>query len=228
MMTKLIKKAGLVASGAMLLLPVVASANLVTDGDFTAAGDPASFTTYGVGYEGTAMGGWTVDSGSVDLIGGYWQAPPGGGNSVDMAGYSSGTISQTINDLVVGQLYQLGFYLSGNPDGQPGTKELGVGLTIGGASPYAFSYTIGANTETAMNYAYETESFTANSTSEVLQFQDQSGYDGVTPYGAVIGGVSLTAVPQAIPEPTTIVAGALMLLPFGIGAFRSLRKERTA
>ena len=31
-----------------------------------------------------------------------------------------------------------------------------------------------------------------------------------------------------VPEPSTIVAGALMLLPFGIGAIRSLRKDRTA
>jgi hypothetical protein len=31
-----------------------------------------------------------------------------------------------------------------------------------------------------------------------------------------------------VPEPTTIAAGALMLLPFGIGALRSLRKDRVA
>jgi len=31
-----------------------------------------------------------------------------------------------------------------------------------------------------------------------------------------------------VPEPTTIAAGALMLLPFGIGAMRSLRKDRIA
>jgi len=34
--------------------------------------------------------------------------------------------------------------------------------------------------------------------------------------------------PAPVPEPTTLVAGALMLLPFGIGAIRSLRKERAA
>lgn len=32
----------------------------------------------------------------------------------------------------------------------------------------------------------------------------------------------------SVPEPTTVVAGALMLLPFGIGAVRSLRKDRSA
>ena len=34
--------------------------------------------------------------------------------------------------------------------------------------------------------------------------------------------------PAPVPEASTIMAGALMLLPLGIGAVRSLRKERTA
>ena len=36
------------------------------------------------------------------------------------------------------------------------------------------------------------------------------------------GVISATAVP----EPATIVAGALLLLPFGAGVFRSIRKNR--
>jgi len=39
------------------------------------------------------------------------------------------------------------------------------------------------------------------------------------------GGAPILA---PVPEPTTIAAGALMLLPFGIGALRSLRKDRVA
>jgi hypothetical protein len=34
------------------------------------------------------------------------------------------------------------------------------------------------------------------------------------------------AYAQAVPEPSTIMAGALMLLPFGIGIFRVVRKDR--
>jgi hypothetical protein len=37
-----------------------------------------------------------------------------------------------------------------------------------------------------------------------------------------------TPIPVPVPEASTIAAGALMLLPFGIGAVRSLRRERTA
>jgi hypothetical protein len=35
-------------------------------------------------------------------------------------------------------------------------------------------------------------------------------------------------VPTAVPEASTIMAGALMILPLGFGAFRVLRKERMA
>lgn len=34
------------------------------------------------------------------------------------------------------------------------------------------------------------------------------------------------AAPAPVPEASTVMAGALMLLPFGVGAIRSLRKER--
>lgn len=36
------------------------------------------------------------------------------------------------------------------------------------------------------------------------------------------------AAPVPLPETSTVMAGALMLIPFGIGAIRSLRKDRTA
>jgi choice-of-anchor C domain-containing protein len=201
--------------------PFAAVASLsFTDGNFTAAGTPSLYTTY---FATSTMGGWNVVSGSVDLIGGYWESPPSGGNSVDMAGDTSGTINQTITGFTVGQLYQLSFYLSGNPDGPPATKTLGVGLTIGGGTSDTFTYTIGANSHGNMSYVLENVDFTATGPSEVLQFQDQS-VPGPTPWGAVIGGVSLTAVP----EPTTMVLGALLLLPFGTNALRMLRKRPTA
>jgi hypothetical protein len=34
--------------------------------------------------------------------------------------------------------------------------------------------------------------------------------------------------PPSVPEPTTVFAGAMLLLPFGIGAIRALRKDRQA
>jgi len=51
-----------------------------------------------------------------------------------------------------------------------------------------------------------------------------SGNDGSVSWNSSNPGGELVAVP--VPEASTVMAGALMLLPFGIGAIRSLRKER--
>jgi hypothetical protein len=50
-------------------------------------------------------------------------------------------------------------------------------------------------------------------------------------YGSSVAGISDSTFGNTpdlapVPEPSTVVAGILMLLPFGIGAVRSLRKER--
>lgn len=55
--------------------------------------------------------------------------------------------------------------------------------------------------------------FTTNSTISSLKFEFGTGPD------KTIGG----RIPS-VPEPATIFAGALLLLPFGVGAVRSLRK----
>lgn len=45
-----------------------------------------------------------------------------------------------------------------------------------------------------------------------------------TYYGAALDNVSLVAVP----ETSTVIAGALLLLPFGASTFRILRKRKQA
>lgn len=57
-------------------------------------------------------------------------------------------------------------------------------------------------------------------------------YTDLLTVGQVVDSVQdgLSATPAGlspIPEPTTVLAGALMLLPLGIGAVRSLRKDRS-
>jgi hypothetical protein len=46
--------------------------------------------------------------------------------------------------------------------------------------------------------------------------------------GPAAESFSLDTVPSPVPEPSTFVAGASMLLPFGFGVFRMLRKGRKA
>ena len=220
MMAKLIKRSGLAASGAMLLLPMVASANLVVDGSFEDPSISGTFTTINAG---NSIGAWNVTAGSLDLINGYWQ-PADGSQSVDVAGNINGTIQQTISGITDGQTYLLTFYMAGNPDGAPTIKTLQASM---GDFSQDFTFDTTGKTEENMGWIEETATFVA--TGNVLSFQDLSLIDGgPSPYGAALDNVSLVAVPAPIPEPSTVIAGVMMLLPFGVGAIRSLRKERAA
>ncbi len=66
------------ATMGLAMLPSVTHANLVTNGNFGSVCGSGSFCDYGSG-DSTSISNWTVGSGGVDLITGYWQAPPGGG-----------------------------------------------------------------------------------------------------------------------------------------------------
>src|ERR1700722_14478226 len=199
---KVIKK-GMLTTFTAIVLPIAASGALVVDGSFAAPPDGSpSFVTIGVGATIGGPIGWTVTAGSVDVINGYWQTPPLGGQSLDMEGVNPGTISETISGLLTGQKYVLSFFMSGNPDGAPTTKTLAVSL---GGAPQDVSYTLtGANSEANMLWTPKSVVFTAASTAELLPFSDLSGPPGT--YGGVIGDVSLTAVPEV----STFIAGTLL------------------
>ncbi|MBV8103990.1 MAG: DUF642 domain-containing protein [Hyphomicrobiales bacterium] len=189
---------------------------MVLDGDFNNS-DPG-FATF---FSGSSFGPWAVTSGSVDLVGGYWQSPSGpnpptGTNgSVDLDGDSPGGISQGISGLTAGKAYTLTFWLSGNPDGPPTTKS--VDVSIGSAVNDNFTYAIGTNTHADMMYTMESVTFTAGG-ANTLSFVSQ---DSASPYGPVIGGVSILTVP----EPAT---WATMLLGFAGLGFAGYRKARRA
>jgi hypothetical protein len=53
--------------------------------------------------------------------------------------------------------------------------------------------------------------------------------DSTGPWGDNPGstGTPIT-VPTAVPEASTVFSGAMLLLPFGLSAMRSLRKDRNA
>jgi choice-of-anchor C domain-containing protein len=203
----------LLAAG--LALSSAAHASIVLDGDFTSPSGGGSYETYGAAYtNGAIMGPWTVTGDSVDLIGGYWQAPNNVGGSVDLDGLDPGGITQNLT-LSAGS-YVLSFYLSGNPDGGLAAKS--VDVSVGGVNQ-TFTYTTGANSHGNMMYALETLPFTVSGSSTLLSF---TSLDINSPYGPVIGDVSVNAVP----EPAT---WAMMLIGFGaIGYGVRLRKTKTA
>jgi choice-of-anchor C domain-containing protein len=203
----------LASAAVMLGATSQASANLVADGDFTVPPVAGDFSTIDAG--GT-IGPWSVDTGSVDLIGNYWQAPPLGGGSVDLDGNAPGSISQSL-DLSAGK-YSLSFYLSGNPDGLPSTKT--VEVTIGGVTK-TFTFTIGGNSKSSMNWALETLAFTWGGGDTALDFISM---DTGSPYGGVIGDVDL----EAAPLPSTWSMAIIGFAGLGFLAYRRTKRDSAA
>jgi len=167
------------------------AATLILDGDFANANP--SFATI---FNGSSFGPWNVTSGSIDLIGGYWQSPTVGGGSVDLDGKSPGSISQVFN--APAGNYMLNFSLSGNPDGGIGTKF--VQVSVGGTTE-TFSYNVtAANARpSSMLYAPESVAFSTPGGPIALSFLS---LDGAGSFGAVVGGVSVVS---SVPLPASLM-----------------------
>jgi choice-of-anchor C domain-containing protein len=191
------------------LTPALA-APIVTDGNFL-----NGFGSFGTYYSGQtlASGAWTVTQGSVDQIGGYWQAPTLGGGSVDLDGfYARGGISQIIAPSAGN--YRLTFYMSGNPDS--GNPLKGLTASVGGTSQ-DFYYTTGSNSHGDMQYDFESMLFSTAGGNIDLRFTSLDDINSA--FGAAIGGVSIAAVPEPI---------TLTLFGAGLAGIASLRRRRRA
>lgn len=186
-----------------------ANAAYVQNGEFNNPWGGGSFTTYNAGGN---FGGWNVDSGSVDLIGGYWQSATVGGGSVDMDGNRPGAISQTLT--TGAGSYVLNFSLSGNPDAGTGIKGLRVSV---GNVVQDFFYTItNANSRPNMNYLAQSLAFTATGPT-TLTFASLT--QGNSFFGAVVSGVSVSAVPL----PAALPMFVMSLL--GMFGFKKTRRQ---
>lgn len=121
---------------ALLALPLAAatrpSGSLLTNGSFE--NGPAVPNGYLTLYTGsTAMPGWQVTAGEVDIISSFWSDHADGGRSLDMNGLVPGTIAQTFAT-TPGQVYQLVFALSGNPTEAPLIKTMNIYAGSAGAA----------------------------------------------------------------------------------------------
>ena len=190
------------------LSPASAAVNLIQDGDFNNPVPGNPFDTIGTGSS------WHVPVGSVDVIGNYWQLTPSGAHSVDLDGNAPGGISQ--NFIAAAGTYQLSFWLSGNPDGSPSTKSMTV--SVGSVLNQLFTYDVTGD-KSNMNFVLEHLTFTSTGGSNTLSFLSQ---DVNSPFGAVVGGISISAVP----EPAT---WAMLILGFGgIGTMLRYARRRGA
>lgn len=195
---------------AVALLPCPVRAEIV-NGSFEDPDAGAAFVARSVG-DNFGGHGWVVDQGTIDHIGGLWEAAEGE-QSVDLNGSNAGGVAQDFAT-VAGQAYKIRFAMAGNPGGFD-DKRMAVlwdGVQI---ADLVFEFDASHSVDN-MGWTYFELTAVATDTSTSLAFHSltgaMNGTLGFQPfYGPALDDVSVTLAPDAVPEPTSL---ALM----GIGA----------
>jgi len=199
------------------------AANLVINGSFE------DFYSSGAGV--TALPGWTVSTGNIDL-GPFGPSTPDGLNAIDLTGsfgQGAGTIYQDLPTLT-GAVYSLSFYFGANPQWQyfgyandgsvKSLKVLVDSVELGVFSKDTTGWAIGY-----FGWEKLDLSFTATSDSTRLSFQSLNGANG-TVFGPFLDAVDVTPSglnPSPVPTP-----GTLGLLAAGVAALGLVRRRGAA
>jgi hypothetical protein len=177
------------------------------------------------GFETGDLTGWTSKEGAnsynpygYNPFGTTYGAGMEGSHWAWLAGYETSIyMEQTISGLTIGTSYNVNFIMASeawNSDKLIVTHN-GLGSQTFSAPPIKTTFWD--------NWVAKQYTFTAGSTSETIRFStftliNAGGYD------VGFDDVSISAVP----EPSTVIAGALLLLPFGASAVRVLRNRKSA
>jgi hypothetical protein len=206
-------KLALSAAG-MVLAAVSANAQLVNEGavsETTPSGTPLS-VTYVSGASSTFTG--TFNS---------WVIAAGSDSVATSLGYTGLTFVFQVNPTgpsVVESISLNGFVATS-------TSALGIGYLSGSANPISESYLSSAQGGISGGTVKVNFNAFSGTGDYVYIYTNDKSYGEL--FDSVQDGSSATPLGYApIPEPTTVLAGALMLLPLGVGAFRAIRKDRIA
>jgi hypothetical protein len=207
-----VSKAALTAL-ALLSLPALLHANLAVNGNFAT-------TTSGVPND------WQLTkaaSGS-DFAKNAYSPPSPGGNVASFGAISSPTsfandydeLSQTIAT-TAGDKYDITFYLAAGATSYF-RAYFGSGKLIELDNPNAFGW---------KEYTFDC---VASSSSTTLAFygNNVTSWVGLADVNVEDLGTTVPTVPTVLPEPSTIIGAALLLIPLGISSTRILRRKLTA
>lgn len=181
----------------------------------SAATPQFTFTGADLGLKGWITGApWTVNMADLSstTVGSitYQQAPVAGGGQLNI--YDG--VNTLIANLVWNQIHTLS-------DGQGGVaNSTAVNLTdITYAGLNANLINLAANKNGNLNLTFQFSGTSPNLSSL---------FSGTGTSTASYSGSVSSATVQSVPEPSTVVAGLLLLLPFGVSTVRILRKHKQA
>lgn len=141
-----------------------ATGSLVQDGEFESLTPaPGGWLSFNAG---ASIGPWTVGGSGVDLhentTRNLGAGGAGGRSHIDLRGNNSGSIAQTIKELIPGQTYTLEFNYA--------LHDLAGGTATAKVSIAGLNQSITATVIGSQNWAPASYTFTANSSSETLTF----------------------------------------------------------
>jgi PEP-CTERM motif/Protein of unknown function (DUF642) len=234
-MSKLFKLVAVIGGLALSAAAVGARADLVQNGNFetttgTGSGQmgqytnatgwvtsgynfiftPGSADTTGVQSTFGSLQLWGPNNGG-DVSNTLPASSPDGGNYIGADGaYQVGAITQTINGLVAGQQYSVGFDWAGaQQSGYTGTTTEQWLVSLGDETHATAIVTDVSHGFTG--WTHQTFTFTADGSSEVLSFLAAGTPNGEPPF-SLLDGVTMTAVPE--PASMTLMGSGLAVIGF--------------
>lgn len=205
------------ASLALMTTAGPAAADPPTNSSFEQPDVASGFQTIPAG--STALTGWDVVSGSVDVVSPTVWAASDGDQSLDLAGSSSGVITQSF-PTVAGIGYVISWDAGSNPDCPNPADRTGT-FSVQGAAIVAMTRPVSGP---EANFAPFSTTFTGTGSPLLLQFADTSA---ATPgCGVVLDNVNIAedaSVPVVDPEAAAAIGGTVALAGAGWYLVRRLR-----
>jgi Protein of unknown function (DUF642)/PEP-CTERM motif len=204
-------------------------ANLIINGSFELPNVSGGGTIGPIGSQlfagSTELTGWSILTGSVDVVNSSGWAPVDGNQSLGLPGFepSAGEIAQSFST-TVGASYEVTFEYANHPLSTSGSSALVDVIDGNSASLLSQTLTHYGSTATDMNYTLFTGTFVADSTTSTLELGWQSLGVANDYYGFVVDAVSVVPMASAVPEPTS-----LWMMSVGVIAtlgFVGLRRRR--
>lgn len=163
------------------------SESLIVNGSFE-LGPGGGWTYWPLNPGSTAMPGWIVTRGGIDIVQ-IWQHHHGG-RSLDLDGTPGrGGVTQSFST-IPGAIYRVQFSMAGNPEGSPTVKTMGVS-----AGNQATQFTFDVTGKSFQNMGWEAKmwNFTAVDSTSTLEFFSLDPSIGL--YGPALDRVSVHRIP---------------------------------